>query len=154
MKEQEYLSFMLEQEEYAVPILLVREVRGWTPVRSVPNSPPFVVGVLEIRGEYVPIVDLRARFNLSNTEIAPTTVVIVLNNSQHQPFGIIVDAVSEVYALTSQAIKSIPTISAAMDDRFIEGIAPGQSGHLIIINLEALFDMQELSPLSVQQALA
>ena len=154
MEEQEYLSFMLEQEEYAIPILMVREVRGWTPVRSVPNSPSFVIGVLEIRGEYVPIVDLRARFNLSHVAIEPTTVVIVLNNSRHQPFGIIVDAVAEVYALNQQAIKSIPTMSAAMDDSFIEGIAAGKCGHLMIINLEALFDIQEFTPSSVQQALA
>jgi len=82
MAAEEYLSFILEDEEYAVPILDVREVRGWSEVRSVPNSPNYLKGVLEIRGEYVPIVDLRMRFNLTPSVINHTTVVIVLNDEQ------------------------------------------------------------------------
>ncbi len=105
MDTQEFLSFILENDEYGVPILDVREVRGWSCVREVPNSPDYMKGVLEIRGEYVPIVDLRMRFSLPPAEINSTTVVIVLNDPNMQPLGIIVDAVSEVYDLTDEDIK-------------------------------------------------
>lgn len=153
MAAEEYLSFILDKEEYAVPILDVREVRGWSEVRSVPNSPQFLLGVLEIRGEYVPIVDLRMRFNLTPAVINATTVVIVLNDASKRPLGIIVDAVAEVYALEQTAIKPAPHISLELDDSYIKGIASGADGHLIIINLEALFDVNELTNSSVEEVL-
>ncbi|MCW8335717.1 chemotaxis protein CheW [Vibrio paucivorans] len=153
MVKQEFLSFVLEKEEYAVPILDVREVRGWSDVRVVPNSPDYMKGVLEIRGEYVPIVDLRMRFNLEPAQINATTVVIVLNDEEKHPLGIIVDGVSEVYDLSPDEIKPAPDISVTVDDSYIKGIASVASGHLILINLEALFDVDELNKTSVEEAL-
>ncbi|MDN3612171.1 chemotaxis protein CheW [Vibrio ostreicida] len=142
---QEFLSFLLGDEEYGVPILDVREVRGWSAVREVPNSPDFMLGLLEIRGEYVPIVDIRARFGLSLAEIGATTVVIVLNDAQMHPLGIIVDGVSEVYPLTDEQIKPAPHVSDSVDHSYIRGIASVENGHLILIKLEALFDVSELA---------
>ena len=141
---QEFLSFLLEGEEYGVPILDVREVRGWNTVREVPNSPAYMKGVLEIRGEYVPIVDLRMRFGLAPATISVTTVVIVLNDAQHQPLGIIVDGVSEVYPLTEEQIKPSPHVSSDVDHSYVRGIASVSNGHLVLINLDALFDAAEL----------
>lgn len=141
---QEFLSFLLEGEEYGVPILDVREVRGWNTVREVPNSPAYMKGVLEIRGEYVPIVDLRMRFGLAPATISVTTVVIVLNDAQHQPLGIIVDGVSEVYPLTAEQIKPSPYVSSDVDHSYVRGIASVSNGHLVLINLDALFDAAEL----------
>ncbi|WP_100751718.1 chemotaxis protein CheW [Vibrio salilacus] len=144
----EFLSFLLEDEEYAVPILDVREVRGWTPVRKVPNSPNYMQGVLEIRGEYIPIVDLRLRFGLSDAEINATTVVIVLNDQQRHPLGIIVDGVSEVYSLTNEQIKPSPHVSVDVDHRYVQGIVSVPNGHMVLINMQALFDTTELAQLS------
>ena len=141
----EFLSFLLEGEEYAVPILDVREVRGWTPVRKVPNSPDYMQGVLEIRGEYIPIVDLRLRFGLSAAEINATTVVIVLNDQQRHPLGIIVDGVSEVYSLTNEQIKPSPHVSVDVDHRYVQGIVSVPNGHMVLINMQALFDTAELA---------
>lgn len=141
----EFLSFLLEDEEYAVPILDVREVRGWTPVRKVPNSPNYMQGVLEIRGEYIPIVDLRLRFGLSDAEINATTVVIVLNDQQRHPLGIIVDGVSEVYSLTNEQIKPSPHVSVDVDHRYVQGIVSVPNGHMVLINMQALFDTTELA---------
>ncbi|MGC9459266.1 chemotaxis protein CheW [Vibrio genomosp. F10] len=154
MARQEFLSFVLENEEYGVPILDVREVRGWNPVRKVPNSPPHLHGVLDIRGEYVPIVDLRLRFNLEPAEICATTVVIVLNDSNKNPLGVIVDAVSEVYDLKEDQIKPAPQVSVTVDQSYIEGIVSVASGHLILLNLEALFDIEELNNTSVEEETA
>ncbi|MEF1256281.1 chemotaxis protein CheW [Vibrio sp. M260112] len=142
---QEFLSFVLEGEEYGVPILDVREVRGWNPVREVPNSPAYMKGVLEIRGEYVPIVDLRMRFGLTPATIGVTTVVIVLNDTQKHPLGIIVDGVSEVYPLTEEQIKPSPHVSSDVDHSYVRGIASVSNGHLVLINLDALFDAAELA---------
>ncbi|NVD08636.1 purine-binding chemotaxis protein CheW [Vibrio sp. JPW-9-11-11] len=142
---QEFLSFVLEGDEYAVPILDVREVRGWTPVRQVPNSPSYMQGVLEIRGEYIPIVDLRLRFGLSPAVINATTVVIVLNDDQRHPLGIIVDGVSEVYSLSREQIKPSPHVSQDVDHSYVQGIASVPNGHLILINMQALFDAAELT---------
>ncbi|SON52239.1 chemotaxis protein CheW [Vibrio tapetis] len=153
MAAQEYLSFILDSEEYAVPILDVREVRGWSNIRTVPNSPDFLHGVLEIRGEYVAIVDLRKRFGLEPAVINATTVVIVLNDGHAQPLGIIVDAVSEVYALNEEDIKPAPKMSLTFKEAFIVGIASANQTHVILINLEALFDVTELNQLTEEKAL-
>jgi purine-binding chemotaxis protein CheW len=142
---QEFLSFVLDGEEYGVPILDVREVRGWNTVREVPNSPAYMKGVLEIRGEYVPIVDLRMRFGLSPASIGVTTVVIVLNDTHKHPLGIIVDGVSEVYPLTEEQIKPAPHVSSDIDHSYVRGIASVSNGHLVLINLDALFDSAELA---------
>ncbi|CAH0535833.1 chemotaxis protein CheW [Vibrio marisflavi] len=154
MATQEFLSFILDEEEYGVPILDVREVRGWSEVREVPNSPQYLLGVLEIRGEYIPIVDLRMRFNLAPATIGATTVVIVLNDAENHPLGIIVDGVSEVYNLSIEEIKPAPHMSVTVDESYIKGIASVESGHLILINLEALFDVQELNKTSVEEVTA
>ncbi|EHK8997914.1 purine-binding chemotaxis protein CheW [Vibrio vulnificus] len=152
MELQEYLSFVVDDDEYGVPILDVREVRGWSDVRKVPNAPAYLVGVLEIRGEYVPVVDLRVRFHLPPSHISNTTVVVVLNDVQHNPLGIIVDAVAEVYALEEGEIKPPPQ-TMKMEQRYIKGLAATSNGHLIIINLEALFDVAELNRTTVEEAL-
>ncbi|PMK01192.1 chemotaxis protein CheW [Vibrio sp. 10N.261.55.A7] len=154
MEKQEFLSFVLEDEEYGVPILDVREVRGWNAVREVPNSPDYLHGLLDIRGEYVPIVDLRMRFNLPPAVICSTTVVIVLNDANKHPLGVIVDAVSEVYDLSDEEIKPAPHVSVTVDQSYIKGIASVESGHLILIKLEALFDIKELNNTSVEEATA
>jgi len=127
MELQEYLSFVVDDDEYGVPILDVREVRGWSDVRKVPNAPAYLVGVLEIRGEYVPVADLRVRFHLPPSHISNTTVVVVL-------------------------IKPPPQ-TMKMEQRYIKGLAATSNGHLIIINLEALFDVAELTRTTVEEAL-
>ncbi|MFB9135523.1 chemotaxis protein CheW [Vibrio sp. AK197] len=150
---QEFLSFVLDGDEYAVPILDVREVRGWSDVRQVPNSPDYLMGVLEIRGEYVPIVDLRMRFSLPPATINATTVVIVLNDAEQNPLGIIVDAVSQVYDLQVDSIKPAPKISVNVDHAYVRGIVGIDQKHLILINLEALFDVALLNKTSQTEAL-
>ncbi|WP_394143572.1 chemotaxis protein CheW [Vibrio atypicus] len=144
MLTEEFLSFVIADDEYGVPILDVREVRGWSPVREIPNSPDYMKGVLEIRGEYVPIVDLRMRFGLDPAVVGATTVVIVLNDAEKQPLGIIVDGVSEVYPLSEEQIKPPPHVSAEIDHSYVRGIASVPAGHLILIHLEALFDVSQL----------
>lgn len=142
--QREFLSFILDEEEYGVPILEVREVRGWSPVRTLPNAPRFVIGLLDIRGEYIPILDLKRRLGLIPVDINATTVVVVINTANQQPLGLIVDAVAEVYALSEDEIKLAPCISTAVDDQYVKGIAAIKNKHLVLIDIDALFDVDAL----------
>ncbi|ENM5741827.1 chemotaxis protein CheW [Vibrio metoecus] len=145
MMQREFLSFILDDEEYGIPILEVREVRGWSPVRVIPNAPPFVIGLLDIRGEYIPILDLKRRLGLVPVEINATTVVVVINAANQQPLGLIVDAVAEVYALSEQEIKRAPSISTVIGNQYVKGIAAIKNRHLVLIDIDALFDVEALN---------
>ncbi|WP_028023036.1 chemotaxis protein CheW [Enterovibrio calviensis] len=139
----EYLSFLIDDEEYGLNILDVKEVRGWSEIRKLPNSESYLLGVLELRGEYIPIIDLRQRFNMSPSVLSKTTVVVIVRNEQGQSLGIIVDAVAEVYQLSASQIKTAPSF-VKIDERFIEGIASVSGNHVVLIQLERLFDFDVL----------
>ncbi|MDD1791939.1 chemotaxis protein CheW [Enterovibrio makurazakiensis] len=139
----EYLSFLIDDEEYGLNILDVKEVRGWSEIRKLPNSESYLLGVLELRGEYIPIIDLRQRFNMSPSILSKTTVVVIVRNEQGQSLGIIVDAVAEVYQLSASQIKTAPSF-VKIDERFIEGIASVSGNHVVLIQLERLFDFDVL----------
>src|SRR6202167_5780761 len=97
---EQYLTFMLAGEEYGVDILRVQEIKGWDKVTRIPHSPDYVLGVINLRGAVVPIVDLRRRFGLETIAFGPTTVVIVVRVGDERvvrTVGMVVDAVSEVY---------------------------------------------------------
>lgn len=140
----EYLSFLIDEDEYGVHILDVKEVRGWSAeVRSLPNTASYMLGVLELRGEYIPIVDLRQRLGMTAAVLNNTTVVVIVKNEEEQSLGIIVDAVAEVYQLTSEQIKSAPGY-VKIDQKLIDGIASVDGRHVVLIHLDQLFDFDEL----------
>src|SRR5690348_10894150 len=102
------LTFTLGSETYGVDILRVQEIRGWTPVTRIPQTPPHVLGVLNLRGSIVPIVDLRMRFNLERAEYTAITVIIVLSVESavgRRDFGVVVDGVSDVVDINTADIK-------------------------------------------------
>src|SRR5574343_1638272 len=100
----EYLTFTLGSEEYAIDILKVHEIRGYEQPTLIANSPPFIKGVINLRGTIVPIVDLRIKFNLGKVEYTPFTVVIILNVAG-RVIGTVVDSVSDVISLTRAQIR-------------------------------------------------
>ena len=107
----QFLTFVMAEEEYAIDILRVQEIKGWESVTKIPNTPPYVRGVLNLRGTVVPIVDLRARFGLDEVEYGPTTVNIVvkvMDGDRARVMGIVVDGVSDVFTLTEGEIKPAP----------------------------------------------
>jgi purine-binding chemotaxis protein CheW len=103
----EYLTFTLGSEEYAIDILKVQEIRGYEQPTLIANSPPFIKGVINLRGTIVPIVDLRIKFNLGKIEYTPFTVVIILNVAG-RVIGTVVDSVSDVISLTRAQIRAAP----------------------------------------------
>ena len=105
---EQYLTFMLAGEEYGVAILQVQEIKGWDKGTRIPHTPEYVLGVINLRGAVVPILDLRRRLGLGSVEFGPTTVVIVvrvMNGRGERTVGVVVDAVSEVYNVDAADTK-------------------------------------------------
>lgn len=140
----EYLTFSLGQEEYAVDILKVQEIRGYDRVTHIANSPAFIKGVINLRGAIVPIVDLRIKFRLSEPVYDQFTVVIILNIA-NRIVGIVVDAVSDVVILPDDAIKPAPDFGSGLDTRYIVGLATLEERMVIITDIEALMSSEEMA---------
>jgi purine-binding chemotaxis protein CheW len=133
----EYLSFRLGAEEYGISLLKVQEIRSYEAPTRIANAPRFVKGVLNLRGEIMPVVDLRITFECERADIDAFTVVIVLNVG-NRLIGVIVDAVSDVLDLPESAIRPVPEMTSAVDTRFIHGIASVQERTLLLMDIEAL----------------
>src|SRR5258707_11978076 len=118
----EVLVFVLGQEEYAVDILKVQEIRGYDKVTAIPSAPAFLKGVINLRGVIVPVVDLRMKFGLAKAEYNEVTVVVVLNVAD-RTIGIVVDKVSDVLALGAGDIRPAPEFTARVDNAFVRGLA-------------------------------
>lgn len=139
----EYLTFNLGSEEYAIDILKVQEIRGYEQPTLIANAPPFIKGVINLRGIIVPIVDLRIKFNLARIEYTPFTVVIILNVAQ-RVIGVVVDSVSDVLGLTGQQIRPAPDFSASFDTKYILGLATVDRRMLIVTDIAQLMTSREM----------
>jgi purine-binding chemotaxis protein CheW len=134
---QEYLTFTLGHEAYALDILKVQEIRGYEQPTTIANAPPFIKGVINLRGTIVPIVDLRIKFQVGTAEYTPITVVIILNIGR-RIVGIVVDGVSDVITMASSQIRPAPEFSAAVDTRYILGLSTVDDRMVIVIDISRL----------------
>lgn len=149
----EYLTFILDQEEYGISILAVQEIRVWSAVTEMPNTPDYVKGVVNLRGVIVPIVDLRQRLNKEAVAYNENTVVIILKETIGESsiiVGIVVDAVSDVYKFSVKDVKSTPDFGSEIDSRFIYGMATVEEKIIIILDAKKLLDVKELYQISGQ----
>lgn len=137
--EREFLTFRLGEEEYAVDILKVQEIRGYGGVTRIARAPSFIKGVINLRGTIIPIVDLRDRFGVGELTYNEFTIVIILNLAE-RVVGIVVDSVSDVSRLTDEDIRPAPSFSAAVDTRYIEGLAETEQGMLIVLEIDGLMN--------------
>lgn len=143
----QYLTFVLAGEEYGVEILKVQEIKGWDTATPIPNTPEYVLGVLNLRGAVVPIIDLRKRFNLESIRYGPTTVVIVVkmrNDDQERTAGLVVDAVADVYRLESGDIQRAPDMGGAIHTEFVRGLATVEQKMVILLEIDRLIDFQTI----------
>lgn len=139
----QYLTFMLGNEEFGVEILRVQGIQGWESATPIPNSPDYVLGVTNLRGAVVPIVDLRRRFELPNRDFTPTTVVIVVrieSPTQNRIVGMVVDGVSEVYSVEKSGIQPAPDFGNGVDTRFIKGLSTMDDRMLILLDIDKLLN--------------
>ena len=144
----QFLTFTLGQEEYGVDILRVQEIRGWHQVTRVPNAPAHMLGVLNLRGTIVPIIDMRMRFQLTKVEYKPVTVIIVLSvhsASGDHVFGIVVDSVSDVLDVKGSDVKTKPDFGAAVNTDFINGLATVQDHMVMLLDIDKLMSADELA---------
>lgn len=139
----EYLTFTLGNEEYGMDILKVQEIRGYDAVTVIANTPPFIKGVINLRGIIVPIVDLRIKFNLGNVSYDELTVVIILNLS-NRVVGAVVDSVSDVLTLELDQIKAAPSLSTTLDTRYITGLGTVDERMLILVDIERLMTSKDM----------
>lgn len=141
---QEYLTFTLGQEVYAIDILKVQEIRGYENPTTIANAPEFIKGVINLRGTIVPIVDMRIKFNVGKAEYTPMTVVIILTLGG-RVVGIVVDGVSDVTMLRPDQIHPAPQFGAAVDTRYINGMASLEDRMLVVIDIERLMLGDEMA---------
>ena len=139
----EYLTFRLGEEEYAIDILRVQEIRAREPITRIANSPAFMRGVINLRGTIVPIVDLRVKLACETVEYNGFTVVIVLN-VRGRVVGAVVDSVSDVLQLGGDAIRPAPATNATIDTSYIIGIASVAERMLILMDIEALMSSADM----------
>ncbi len=140
------LTFALADEEYGVDILAVREIRGWSHVTRIPQAPAYVLGVLNLRGAIVPVMDLRLRFGLVRESYNDTTVMIIVAIGERL-FGIVVDAVSDVVDIDPAAIKPVPDLGAVVDTRYLKGLATHDEHLLMLLDVEKLMRPEDMETL-------
>lgn len=150
------LTFEIGNETYGVDILRVREIRGWAAVTKIPHAPPHVLGVLNLRGSIVPVVDLRMRFELERAEYTKVTVIIVL--SVHSPagrreVGVVVDGVSDVVNVAEADVHQAPDLGPRSSTEYIRGLANVANRMVVLLDIDRLIGTQ-LSNLSEPAAAA
>jgi len=121
----EFLTFRLSKEEFAVEILRVQEIRGWVEPTPLPSVPQYVKGVVDLRGNVVPIIDLREKFGLRLTYDATTVVIVVhvFTTQGERVVGLVVDAVSDVHTFNMADVQAAPDISTSIDSQYIIGLS-------------------------------
>ncbi|MBV8604034.1 MAG: chemotaxis protein CheW [Pelomonas sp.] len=137
----QFLTFRVSAEEYGLDILRVQEIRSYEAPTRIAHAPPFVKGVINLRGVIVPIVDLRLRLG-QPAEYNGFTVVIVLNVG-HRVVGVVVDSVSDVLELDAESIRPAPELGGALDARFITGLGQLAERLLILLDIEAMITSPE-----------
>jgi len=148
--EGKYLTFQLAEEGYGIGILKVREIIGMLPVTPVPQTPMFLKGVINLRGQVIPVVDLRLKFGLMEEEYTERTSIIVVEVkglANNIPIGIVVDTVSEVINIQAQEIEPAPTFGASINTNFILGMAKTEGGVKILLNIDQVLSAEELGAL-------
>jgi len=140
---EQLLTFIVAGEEYGVDILRVQEIRSWSNPMPIPNTPPYIKGVINIRGDIVAIADLRERLGLPRLNYGPTTVVVVLRvftGAQERVMGIIVDAMSDVTNVASSAIKPPPVFRQSSEPPLAKGILTLDAKMITILDVDRIFD--------------
>lgn len=149
----QWLTFTLAEEAYAVGILSVREIRGWSGVSRIPQAPAHMLGVVNLRGTFVPVMDLRARFGLAAAALGDNTVIIVLNVAEHL-LGVVVDGVSDVIDIDPAEVKPVPDMGAVVDTRYLKGLVTHAEHMVMLLDVDMLVRPQDLELLGAAAAAA
>ena len=139
----QFLTFTLDTEQYGIEILKVQEIKGYSAVTPIPNAPPHIKGVMNLRGTVVPVVDLRNKFSLDSIDYNKFTVIIVVTVGE-KVVGLVVDAVSDVLEIPAADIRPTPDLGVRADTRFISGMASVGDRLAVLLDIERLLHEDEL----------
>lgn len=144
MDEMQVVAFRLDNEEYAVDILAVQEIIRPTAITRVPKAPAFVKGVINLRGNVVPVINLRKRFGINKEDLTDNNARIIILNIDEIKIGITVDSVTEVIKIGSEDIEE-PNLIESIDKKFVEGVGKYDDRLLILLNLEEILELARIS---------
>ena len=143
----QWVTFQLSEETYGINVMQVQEVLRHSEIAPVPGAPDYVLGIINLRGNVVTVIDTRTRFGLPPTEVTDNTRVVIIEAEQ-QVIGILVDSVAEVVYLRSSEIDSAPNVGTEESARFIQGVSNREGELLILVDLNKLLTDEEWDELS------
>ena len=150
IKTGKYLTFTLADEEYGIGILKVKEIIGMMAITSVPRTPDFVKGVINLRGKVIPVIDLRLKFGMPAIDYTDRTCIIVVEidaDDMTIQIGIVVDAVSEVLNIKEEEIENAPSFGTSINMDYILGMAKIDSGVKILLDIDKVLSAKEIQVL-------
>lgn len=136
---QQFITFTVQGYEYGIDIMSIREIKGWTETTSLPNSPHYMRGVINLRGTVVPIMDLRSRFGMGETDARKNHVVMIVNIGSRL-MGILVDAVSDILTVETSEIRAVPEVDGSHHGDILKGLVSLENRMVGLLILEGLFD--------------
>lgn len=142
----QWVTFKLDNEKYGINVMQVQEVLRYTEIAPVPGAPEYVLGIINLRGNVVTVIDTRQRFGLSAVEITDNTRIVIIE-AENQVVGILVDAVAEVVYLRQSEIETAPSVSNEDSAKFIQGVCNKSNELLILVDLEKMMGDEEWADL-------
>ncbi|SIQ66384.1 purine-binding chemotaxis protein CheW [Rhizobium sp. RU35A] len=143
----EIIAFRLHDQEFCVKTTTIREIRGWAPSTPIPHAPSDVIGVMNLRGSVIPIIDLAYKLGMKST-VANERSAIVVAEVHNMVIGMLVDRVSDILTISSSQIQPVPEVSASFDKSFSEGIIASENGMICFLNLSKMFKGSDLDDLA------
>lgn len=139
----QFLTFSIDREQFGVDIMTVREIKGWTTVTRLPNTPEYLCGVMNLRGVIVPIFDLKCRLTGMKAQTNSNSVIIILSVSKRN-IGILVDSVSDILDVALPSIKPAPEIEGKNNRDYISGLISLDNRMVVVLDMENVFENKEI----------
>jgi len=143
----EIIAFRLHDQEFCVKTTTIREIRGWAPSTPIPHAPADVIGVMNLRGSVIPIIDLAYKLGMKST-VANERSAIVVAEVHNMVIGMLVDRVSDILTISSSQVQPVPEVTASFDRAYCEGIIATESGMICFLNLAKMFKESEAEELA------
>lgn len=153
----QYVTFTLNEEQYAVAVRKVREVLEYTRITKLPRTADFMKGIINLRGVGVPVIDLRLKFGMEETPVGKETAIIVLDvDSRAGPVvvGVLADSVHEVVEIAPGNVEPAPRFGTSLSTEFIQGVGKSDAGFIIILDINHIFNSDEVLMLKAQESAA
>ena len=146
VQDNKFLTFKLNQEEYAIPILKIKEIIGMMPITQVPRLPKFIKGVINLRGKIIPVIDLRLKFGLDERDYDERTSIIVMEldtGNGSKTSGMVVDTVQEVIDITAESIEPPPQYGTDLDQAFLTGMGKVNDNVVMLLDADKILSSDE-----------